>query len=227
MPRLILFVLNVLWAAALHAGAMPPELEKALADYRAEGTRGWAFTQTTVSSDKQLVERYNPAKPEAQRWTLLEKNGRAPTEDEIRDYRQVLVRRTRGETAPNVKDQIRPETCEALGVEGDRARYRFQLKPGAEDDSSAEHMAVTFTLHQPTGTIEQVELASIRPFSPMFAVKIQEARTVIWYTLPDENTPTLLKEIQVRVRGRAMFFKSLDQDMTVTYSDYENMRGKR
>lgn len=227
MSRVFLLVLSFLFAAALRAGPIPPELEKALADYRAEGSRGWAFTQTTVSADKKLVERFTPSKPEAQRWTLLEKDGRAPTENEIRDYRQVLVRRTRGETAPNVKDQILRETCEAVGVENDRARYRFQLKPGASDDSSAEHMVVTFSLHRPTGTIEHVELASVRPFSPMFSVKIQEARTVISYTLPDGDTPTLLKEIKVRVRGRAMFFKSLDQDMTVTYSDYENMRGKR
>jgi hypothetical protein len=51
-------------------------------------------------------------------------------------------------------------------------------------------------------------------------VDIQEARTVMAYFLPDGDRPTLLKEVTVRVRGRAMWVKSLDQDMTVTYSDY-------
>jgi hypothetical protein len=220
MLRPLLLSLCLLIAPSLRAAPMPPELEKALAAFQAEGTKGWGFTQSTRSAERSLVERFDPAKPEFARWSLLQKNNRAPTEEELKEYRDMLTRRTRGQTAPNVKDQIRPDTCEPLGVENGRARYRFQLKPGGEDDKSAEHMVVTFSLHEATGTIERVELASIRPFSPMFIVKIEEARTVITYTLPDEARPTLLQEITVRVRGRAMYFKSLDEDMTVTYSDY-------
>ncbi|ATC65618.1 hypothetical protein CMV30_17635 [Nibricoccus aquaticus] len=220
MLRSLLIALCLLIAAPLHAGSVPSELEKALASFQAEGTKGWGFTQSTRSAERSLAERFDPSKPEYARWSLLQKNDRAPTEDEVKEYKDMLTRRTRGQTAPNVKDQIRPDTCEPLGVENGRARYRFQLKPGGDDDKSAEHMVVTFSLHEATGTIERVELASIQPFSPMFIVKIEEARTVITYTLPDETRPTLLQEITVRVRGRAMYFKSLDEDMTVTYSDY-------
>lgn len=207
-------------AYSSYAAPIPPALEKALSAYQAEGARGWVFTQNTQTRAQKLVERYDPALPEFKRWTLLEKNGRPPTEKELNEYKQMLARRTRGEAAPNVKDQIRPETCEPLGASDGRARYRFQLKPGDENDRSAAHMAVTFSLHEATGAIERVELASQRAFSPMFAVKIDEARTIITYTLPDDERPSLLERIEVRVRGRAFFFKSLDQDMTVTYVDY-------
>jgi hypothetical protein len=227
MLRSLMLSACLILAASLRAGTLPPELEKALAAFQAEGTKGWAFTQSTASAEKSLVERFDPSKPEFSRWKLLKKDGREPTESEIKEYNDMLTRRSRGQTAPNVKDQIRPETCEPLGVENGRARYRFQLKPGAEDDKSAEHMVVTFSLHLDSGTIERVELATIRPFSPMFTVKIEEARTVITYTLPTESTPTLLQEITVRVRGRAMFFKSLDEDMTVSYSDYAPATKKR
>jgi len=220
MLRPLLFSFCLFVAAQLRAGPIPPELQKALADFQAEGTKGWAFTQSTTSAEKTLMERYDPSKPEFSRWTLLQKNGRPPTDVESKEYRDMLTRQNRGQSAPNVKDQIRPETCEPLGVENGRARYRFQLKSGGEDDKSAEHMVVTFSLHQASGTIERVELSNVRPFSPMFAVKIEEAQTVIRYTLPEENRPTLLQEIKVRIRGRAMFFKSLDQEMTVTYADY-------
>lgn len=220
MLRSLLLSILLLFAAALSGAPMPPELAQALAAFNAEGTKGWGFTQTTASSTKSLVERFDPSKPEFSRWSLVKKDGRDATEDEIKEYNRMLSRRSSDGSAPNVKDQIRPDTCEALGVENGRALYRFQLKAGAEDDKSAEHMAVTFSLHQASGTIERVELASVRPFSPMFSVKIEEARTIIVYTLPDENRPTLLKEITVRVRGRAMLFKSLDEDMTVVYSDY-------
>jgi hypothetical protein len=222
MPRLFLACFFLLIALSSHASAesLPPELARALDAYQAEGTKTWAFTQTTASTSKSMVERYDPSKPEFSRWKLLSKDGRPPTEEELAQYNRMLGQRTRTQTAPNVKEQIRRETCEALGVDNGVARFRFLLKPGADDDKSAEHMAVTFSLHNESETITEVELASIRPFSPMFAVKIEEARTTIRYTLPDGQRPTLLRDIAVRVRGRAMFFKSLDQDMTVTYSDY-------
>jgi hypothetical protein len=151
---------------------------------------------------------------------LVQQDGRAPTESELRTYNDHKTRRSSNETAPSVKDQILPETCETVEETAERGVYRFRLKPGDEDDRSAEHMRATFTLHRPSGTIEKVELASTGPFSPVLMVKIAEARTVMTYSLPEGERPSLLKEVAVRVRGRAMWAKSLDQDMTVTYSDY-------
>lgn len=200
--------------------AVPPELAAALESFRTEGSFGWSFTQTTESDDKSLVERYDPSKPEVLRWTLVRKDGREPTEKETRTYREQQTRRSRGETAPNVKNQLDRETCSLVDDDGVRARWRFRLVPGGPDDRSAAHMAATFTLHRPTGTIEVVELASFEAFSPMFSVNITEARTLLEYTLPDGDRPTLLKRVSMRVRGRALWFKSLDSDLTVLYSDY-------
>ncbi len=215
-------------ASSLHvfAGPTPPELEAALKDFRAEGAKGWAFTQTTVADARSRVERFNPLGRNFMPWTLVQQDGRPPTEAEVRTYNDHKTRRSSHETAPNVKDQIAPGTCEVIEETPERGVYRFQLKPGDEDDHSAKFMRVTFTLHRPTATIEKVELASTGPFSPVLMVKIKDARTVMTYFLPDEDRPALLKEVAVSIRGTAMWFKSLDQDMIVTYSDYE-YAGKR
>ena len=109
--------------------------------------------------------------------------------------------------------------------DGERQQWRFRLKPGDDEDSSAEHMESTITFHPATGTIERIALASFEPFSPVFGVKIELAQTIIEYSLPTEDTPSLLQNIEVSVRGRAFYFKSLDSDMTVSYSDY-NYAGK-
>lgn len=211
-------------AAALvslaRASAVPPELEAALKDFRTEGTFGWAFIQKTESESKSVVEHYDPSKPEVLRWTLMQKDGLPPTEKETKNYREQQTRRTGGQTAPNVKNQIDHDSCTLVDDDGVRARWRFLLRPGATDDYSAAHMTATFTLHRPTATIEQVELASFEPFSPVFSVKIAEARTLLEYTLPDADRPTLLKRVTMRVRGRALWLKSLDSDLTVVYSDY-------
>lgn len=206
---------------ALSAAPMPDELRVALKSFQAEGTKGWAFTQTTEGEGQSLLERFDPRRPEFQRWTLLQKNGKAPSAEEARRYTEAQTRRSRGETAPNVKDQIDESTAENVGDDGVRTRWRFRLKTTDEDDRSAAHMMATFVLHRPTGTIEEVDLASFESFRPVLGVRVDEARTRIEYSLPDGDRPTLLRRITVRLRGRAWWFKSLDQSMTVLYSDFE------
>ena len=218
--RIAAFLSALLLASSPSAAApAPPELDHALKLYRAEGAFYWALTQTTVSGGTTLVERYDPSKPEFSRWTLLQKNGAAPSASDLEDYRDQLSRRTVG-TAPNVKDQIDPASCEKVSDDDTHAVYAFRLKPGDKDDRSAAHLRARFTLNKASGTIEQVELASVEPFSPMFAAKITEVRTVITYSVPTADRPVLLLSVDVHVRGRVMWFKSLDADMTVTYSDH-------
>lgn len=220
MRPLLACLVFIALGCRLVAGPTPPELEAALKEFRAEGAKGWAFTQTTVSGDHNRVERFNPLGKNFLQWTLVQQDGRPPTADELQSYNEHKTRRSSTENAPNVKNQIAPGTCEVVEETPERGVYRFQLTPGDKDDHSAQFMQVTFTLHRPTATIEKVDLASTGPFSPVLMVQIKEARTVMTYSLPDGERPTLLKDVSVRVRGRAMWIRSLDQDLTVSYSDY-------
>lgn len=222
LPTLLLLVA----ATALSAAPLPPEYETILKAFRAEGAKGWAFTQTTSGASHSLVERFEPLKPEFHRWTLLKKDGRDPTEKELKEYQEKQTRRTSGDTAPDVTKQLDLESAERVSDDNERAAYRFRLKPGDKEDTSAAFMQVTFTFNKPTKAIERVELASTGEFSPMFAVKIREARTVMLYSLPEGDRPSLLDRITVRVRGRAMWIKSLDEDMQVVYSDYHYVAKK-
>jgi hypothetical protein len=218
--RLSLLLVFALVTSRLMAGPMPAELAAALKDFRTEGPRGWAFTQTSTAKAHSRVEQFNPAGRGSVQWTLVQQDGRPPTEEEMVKYKELKARRSSNENAPNVKNQINPDSCEILSESAEQGVYRFQLKTGDKDDQSAAFMRVTYTLHRPTQTIEKIELASTEPFSPVFMVKVEEARTVMTYTRPDSGRPSLLKEVTVKIRGRAMWMKSLDEDMTVSYSDY-------
>jgi GTPase SAR1 family protein len=51
-------------------------------------------------------------------------------------------------------------------------------------------------------------------------VKIATLRTLMTYSRPIDATPSLPQKVSTQVRGTAFLFESLDDDMTVTYSDY-------
>jgi hypothetical protein len=221
--RLSLFLfcgLTLLSSSVLRAEPLPDELASVLKSFRADGAKGWAFTQTTTATKNSLVERYEPMKPDGSRWLLVEKDGRAPTEDELKDYREKQTRRTSGDTAPDVIKQLDLASAERVSDDAERVTYRFKLNPGGDDDKSAAHMRASVTVHKATKTVERFELGNSEPFSPMLTVKIEEARTVMQYSLPTPERPALLEKVTMRIRGRAMWFKSLDEDMTVQYSDY-------
>lgn len=225
MPKhiLLLLALTAGWVRA----AVPPELTAALKTFRTDAPNGWSFTQTSATEDKMLVERFDAAQPDFDRWTLLQKDGRAPDADEQRDYKEKLSRRSRGGTAPKLTDQFDLTAMETVADTLERATYRFRLRPGESDDRTAAFLRVTLVLHKPTRTVESLEFASTGGFSPTFAVKIAEMKTAMVFSLPVGDRPSLLQRVTTRLRGRAFYFKSLDADMTVDFSDYAKIQPKR
>lgn len=217
-------LLCVITATAL--AAAPRELTSALETFRSDPPHGWSFTQTTSAEGKSTVERCEAAKPEFERWTLVQKDGRAPTPDEMKDYAEARSRRSRTGTAPKLADQFVLEAIETVADTPDRTTYRCPLRRGESHDKTAQFLRATIVLHKPTHTIESVELASTGEFSPTFGVTITELKTQMTYSLPADGAPSLPQRVATHVRGRAFLFKSLDGEMTVTFSDYARP-GKR
>lgn len=219
--RLRLFLaLCALTTLARTAPAPPPELIAALKTFRAEPPAGWSFTQTTSAQGESLVERCDAAKPAFARWSLVQKNGRAPTADEAREYAEVRSRRSRSGTAPKVTDQIDLTSIALAHEAAERATYHARLVPGENRDTTAAFLRVSIAFHKPTQTIETLELASIEAFSPTLGVRIATMKTTLRYSLPTVEAPSLPLEVTTHVRGRAFWLKSLDADMRVTFSDY-------
>jgi len=206
--------------------AVPAELAKVLKDFRTDGPRGWSFTQTTTAEGETLVERFDAARADFERWSLVQKDGRAPKPDESQHYHEMLTRRSRGGTAPRITDQLDLRSCETVTETPERATYRFRLKPGEAGDKTAEFLRVTIALHRPTSTIESFAIGSTGEFAPTFGVRIEEMKTTMTYSLPAGDRPSLPQNVTTKLRGRAFWFKSLDADMTVIFSDYANARAK-
>ena len=79
---------------------------------------------------------------------------------------------------------------------------------------------MTLVVHKPTHTVESLEISNDGEFQPTWGVTIAEMKTAMTYSLPDGATPSLPQRVTTHLRGRAFYFKSLDADMTVAYTDY-------
>lgn len=222
----LLASLSLCFACSSRANDTRARFEEALQTFRTDGPRGWSFTQTSESGTERRVERFDASKPEFLRWTLVELNGHPPTETQARDYREKLTRRSPTGNAPHLSQQFDLSTLKILSETDERAVLQCRLKPGEAGDATAQYLTATITFHKPTATIQQVEIASTQPFSPTLGVKIEEMRTLLTYSLPSDTHPTLLQKSSTRLRGRAFYLKSLDADLTVTFTDHEKARLK-
>ena len=199
---------------------LPADLAAALDTFRAEGPKGWAFTQTTSGDGKQRVERYDPRQRGSARWTLISEKGATPTEAEQQRYRDT---RPPLDSSANVAAQFDRDSARLAADDGRTSTYEFSLKPGSEDDKVATHMRAHVTLDHPTGAIVRVELFTTGSFKPATSLVIDEARTTMAYSLPTGALPSLPQEVTMHVRGRRFWFHSFEEKVTSTYSDQENV----
>lgn len=216
-----LSVLLLFLAGSAVFAAVPPALDAALKNFRSDPPPGWSFTQTTTAEGRSTVERCDAAKPEFARWSLVQKDGRAPAAAELTDYAEARSRRSRSGTAPRITEQLLLETLETVADGAERATYRCRLRRGETRDDTAQHLRATIVLLKSSATIESIELASAEPFRPSFGVKIDRMRTLMTYSAPGATAPSLPQAVTTLVRGTAFWFKSVDGDMSVTFSDYE------
>ena len=214
------FLLLLCALARAAFAAVPAELAEAVKNFRADAPRGWSLTQTTVAEGKSTVERCDAAKPEFDRWSLLQKDGRAPTADDMKTYAEMRSRRSRGGTAPKLTEQLDLATLETISDSPERATYRCHLKPGEAGDRVAAFLSATLIIDKASQTLVSFALASTGEFSPTPGVKIVEMSTTMVYSLPANGAPSLAQKVATHVRGRAFWIKSLDAEMTVTFSDY-------
>ena len=199
--------------------AEPPELATALDTFRAEGPKGWAFTQTTTGGGKDRVERFDPRQRGPARWTLLSEKNRPPTDEEQKRYRDT---RPATDSASNLAAQLDRTAVALVAQDAATATYEYRLNPAGEHDTAAAHMRARFTLNRTTGTFTRVELYNFEPFKAASSLIIKEARTVLLYDLPADGRPALPREVSLKVSGKRFWIRDFEQAITSTFSDHED-----
>lgn len=220
MRALAILLLFVLPSAALMSAA-DPDLVAALRSFRSEAPPDWSYVQRTSDGQRSLEERHDATRPDFGRWSLLRKDGRAPTPAELAEYRDTRSRRSRGGTAPRLAEQIDPAEAKVVAEADQRATYRCRLRPAEAGDRTADFLHATVVVHRPSRTIEAITLENDAPFRPALGIRITKLRTRLTFSLPSGERPSLPQAVQTSVRGDAYWFKSLDADLEVTFSRYE------
>jgi hypothetical protein len=226
-PFIVVVLAGVLLAAA-PGSAEPKLVEQAIAALDNSDHDRWAYTMTKREHGKTTVARHDPSLPQGERWVLVSVDGGPPAEKDQAEFRQWL-----GEANPDEADQdsdqeeiramITPGTLELAEETPDRVVYRFE--PAAEDEEDAEfykHVDATLCIARNGSRpyVESVALVSREPFSPAFGIKVKEFSTVLSYAPVGSAGTVLPSRVEMRMAGRAMLVKKIQETVDVRFQDY-------
>jgi hypothetical protein len=212
---------------AVVVGALPA----ATPAYLATALRGFpsgslpsdtAYEMEITRNGHRVRERFDPARPVAERWTLLEFAGRSPTPGEIVQHR--ATRAKGGATASFQADFAAADIDRAsLRLESEDASTAVYTGAftvdAAERDGFLARSVLRLTVDKRRAEVAAYELRLQRAFSPVLGVKIYELVAGAEFHRPPGLGALLPSRTWSRLNGR-IFFSSTREDLEARYSGF-------
>ena len=222
VARTGLWLLILLFAGARDAAAMPDYVREALGKFNTEVPAGWAYTLTTVRNDQdRSTARFDPAKPPAEQWTLLQLNGRTPTAQETAQYTR--ARAGGNSAAPHgtfQKADIEPASLELVREDDDRGEFRCSFRAEATgSDKMLGRLALRLTISKRLPHVEKFALELTAPYTPVLGVKMHELLAQMSFSTPTQTEPSLPTANTSHFVGRIFFFR-MEENLALAYTDF-------
>lgn len=185
----------------------------------------WAYTETSIESDTQIIGRYDPRQPVGERWQLLSFNGRKPTADEIAEYAEDKEH-DNGSSSAHGRDHDLNDFAEADSlelIEETNEYWLYSFIPVDDDDEEAfmKFVDATMKIVKDGTYIEYIDMHSNKPFKPQFGVKVKEFVTRLNFGPAAGGGPIVPLSVNVRIKARAFLAIGIDESMSISFSNYE------
>lgn len=202
--------------------AVPDYVREALGKFSPEVPAGWAYTLTTVrNDDARTTARFDPVKPPAEQWVLLELNGRPPSAKEGDQFARARATGG-GSSAPQgtfQKGDIDPASITLVREDADRGEFACGFRAESTGaDKMLGHLTLRLTVNKRQPHIEKFVLALKEPYSPVLGVKMRELLVQMSFTPPTAGRPSLPAVNSSHFLGR-IFFIGVEENLTLTYTD--------
>lgn len=163
MPRRVLFCCLAVFAAltaSLRADT-PALLSEAMEKWSAE-MDGWAFTQRvrTFDNDKvklERLERYDPSRPDNQRWELLQIDGKPPTAEQREYWEKRKNRKAKRRADKSIEEYFDFTRATVARETPEKIYYDVPLRGDLTRLVSLEKVSIEVAVNKRTHVIQQIK----------------------------------------------------------------------
>ena len=209
---------------AVSAAEPHPLALKALESFEELEIDNWSYTMTTTSKEGKRIERHVATNPVGERWDLVLTTGRKPNTKELEEYREEKAKdlERREERKKDDDHDVDLPSITLVSETPDKATFHFRPKGDDEEEEKfMEHVRGTLVVNKDGAWVERFELASTDEIKPMAGVKVKEFNVRMLFRRDPATDEILPVSVVSRLRGRAFLVKSLDDDVVVSFSEFE------
>jgi len=200
-------------------------VKRAFSNISVDFHQEWAFTESVTEEGVTIVGRYDPRFSDDARWNLLTIDDRAPTADEIADYKDDKEDEFHSHDDDSEIDMVNLKTLELIEETNDSWVFRFIPEVDDDEDEEARRFVQqvdgTIKIIRDGNYLEYIDLRNEKPIRPAFSVKISRFLTRLTFGPAGDDGPIVPLSIEVEVKGRAMLVIKIDEAEYVRYGDYE------
>ncbi len=225
-PRPVIITAWLIFSALFGANApayadYPPLVQQAFDNMAVRPDSPWSFLQTTTGKEEVIVERCEHDL-ETCSWTLVLRNGEAPTEEELERYRKDKAeeQERRGEKS-RFDTLASPDSVVLLEQNDEQAIYRFDPLPeDDEDEKINKQLDGRLVVSKAGPYVLSFELKNNGTVRPAMFVKIHKMHITMEFAPVQEGGPYLPVKMQAIVEGKVGGLKKFEEDKRIRFTDY-------
>ena len=203
----------------------PPLLATAVGKSAADAER-WAYTQTVVNKDhdgrvkEEVVVRYDPSQPFEQQWTPLTIDGRAPTEHQLRKYRQDHAERRKSRRALGELLDLAKAT--EVGQAADTVTYEVPLLQNGNQRLPPDKFRVTVRVNKERQVLENVAVRLRAALRVALVLKLKSGEADLDFAPVDPQFAPPITALNAEGEGSILFIK-VGGIYTATRTDFKRV----
>ena len=192
----------------------------------------WAFTVTSSGSDGDRVGRFDPRRPQDERWTLLMIDGRPPTNKESAEYAKNNHHFGDGDGDgdngdDSAIDMVEPETLRLVEETDDYWLLSFVPTDDDDDDVGRkvlESMQGTVKIIKDGEYLAYIDIHNEKPIRPKLGVKMKKFLMHMSFGPIADNGPVVMRSMDFAIKLSAFVLVRVNEAESLAFSDFEYAR---
>jgi len=182
-------------------------------------TDDWTYTQQTNNDGEITIATNKPSREKSMRLQLLEIDGQSPSAEQLRDFSREQQKRFEEEGQQDRSFATLIDVTTLQLVEQDREKTLLSFTPFIEElKDERSKLTGSLRLNNTSGLIDTISIINTEVLKPAFSVKLKRYQTRFSFTVVEQLL--LLSHMSVDLAGKVGFFKSIDVDLAVEFSDH-------
>jgi hypothetical protein len=178
----------------------------------------WRYHQTTSAEDMLRVESFDARLNEGSQWQLMSENGQEPDAVRLAEYAQdkADTKPKEGQKTLSFSELVKLESLRFVSEDETQLIYKFvpQIDELDNDGLNGE-----LRLNKQSKQLDVIKIINSKDLSPAFSVSLTQFELTMNFAAV--TGLVMPAKITTKVKGSVAFFKSIDSEEVVSYSDYE------